>query len=507
VVNVIAAVIFTDLYTATGIAGKLVVVSLVLTTGYQTWVCIKMALRKPRPLGTRTMLACWFFFGVFGSVDFIAWLGWGEPLGGFRTATLGLAIFAFLQGVLLSREHFHSLKRADDLNFELATRVELLQQQNARIQRLNEEMRHQIANRSRQMFAAMALLDGAATPPRLEPGDEVQSRYRVVAEIGRGGMGYVYEVERLRDGRHLALKAATRLESIALARFAREAQIAAEMNHANLVSIVDVDVAEVGFLYLVMELVEGTTLEEQAEHFGDEVWARHVLAQIANGLSALHEHGIVHRDLKPANVLVTGEPREPTIKITDFGVASFMEDSVGFDDRPAPSEPTGEAVTPSGTSGTTEDTASVEIPLPRKTFTPSAGLRLEPTASESMERMRTLSITQAGRISGTPHYIAPELAEGPGAVTPLADLFSFGVIGYQLLAGERPFSEPAINMRLEGQDIPKPTPLSERMPGIDPALAAIIEMCLEPDPALRPSTAELCAALGARDANASSADG
>ena len=119
----------------------------------------------------------------------------------------------------------------------------------------------------------------------------VENRYRVIKELGSGGMGTVYEVERVTDGKHFALKAlAGGGDAQARARFAREAQIVANVNHPNVVSIVDVDVAKSGFIFLVMELVAAARRSTTcgAAH-RDVPWTLGVLAQVAEGIDAIHE--------------------------------------------------------------------------------------------------------------------------------------------------------------------------------------------------------------------------
>src|SRR5205085_1673252 len=136
-------------------------------------------------------------------------------------------------------------------------------------------------------------------------GEVFDGRYRILSALGRGGMGVVYEVERVPDGRRLALKVVRHeLTGRAAARFAREAEIGARVHHANLVSIVDVGIAAGSTPFLVMELLRGGSMEEQRARFGDVAWALPFVGQIASGLAALHAHQIVHRDLKPANVLL-----------------------------------------------------------------------------------------------------------------------------------------------------------------------------------------------------------
>jgi serine/threonine-protein kinase len=224
-----------------------------------------------------------------------------------------------------------------------------------------------------------------------------------------------------------------------LARFAREAQIAAQVTHPNLVAIVDIDIAASGALYLVLELVDGSSLEEMRERFGDAAWALPILAQVAGGLAALHDAGIVHRDLKPANVLHA----DGVAKIADFGVASLR--------------------------------------LARADT-------LTPAVSRSMARDR---LTRVGQVIGTPLYIAPEQASG-AAVGPAVDVWSFGVVAHELLTGHLPFIEPPLYARLEGREAvlrPLPLPAPE-------AAQALLARCLSLEPAERPSAQELVAIAG-----------
>jgi hypothetical protein len=154
---------------------------------------------------------------------------------------------------------------------------------------LNEELRHQVAERSRELTEALARSEGSVAPPSLELGDLFDGRYRVARLLGRGGMGAVYAVERTRDHRHLALKVVTSsLSSKDAARFAREAEIGARLQHPNIVSIVDVGIAAGASPFLVMELVLGGSMEDQRARFGDVAWAQPILRQIARGLAELH---------------------------------------------------------------------------------------------------------------------------------------------------------------------------------------------------------------------------
>ena len=220
----------------------------------------------------------------------------------------------------------------------------------AELETLNEELRRQIAERSREI----AELLGRTAYHGLEdvaPGTIFDGRYRVVRALGAGGMGAVHEVERQSDGRRFALKvlAAGGSPSMA-ARFAREAEIAAKLRHPHLVTIVDFGVSSSSTMFLVMELVEGHSIEAERQRFGDASWALPLLAQIADGLEELHARSIVHRDLKPANVLLQVARRDtPLARIADFGLSRVDVDSMESS-QPGDAATSHEGVKPGATS-------------------------------------------------------------------------------------------------------------------------------------------------------------
>ena len=305
------------------------------------------------------------------------------------------------------------------------------------VDRTTAELQRQVAERSRDLGSALAKL--AQQPQRLIGTDRViDRRYRVVRRLGAGGMGMVYEVARLDDGRRLALKTLRgRVDAEAMARFAREAEIAAGLDHPNLVSVIDLGVTE-GELFLVMEMVSGGSLEAERARFGDRRWAEPLLGQIARGLAAIHERGIVHRDLKPSNILLGGG----VARIADFGLASL---GIAAD----------------------ADTAA------------SGGGFLGVTAPR---------LTRPGDLFGTADYMAPELASGVVRAAPSCDIFAFGVLAFELVAGRAPFAEPPVLARMHGRSIARPR--------LDHRHGALIERCLDLDPARRPTATELVAELG-----------
>jgi hypothetical protein len=290
---------------------------------------------------------------------------------------------------------------------------------------LNAEVRRQVAERARDLAQALSRLsDAPRAQSVLAPGNVVEGRYRVVRLLGRGGMGQVHEVERLVDGRRLALKMMTGApHREALIRLAREAEIAAQLDHPNVVAALDVGITVSGAVFLVMQLVAGPTLEQQALRFGDVPWAVPILAQIARALAVMHAHGIIHRDLKPSNVLLEGT----TVKVTDFGIASLA--------RPVGSEP----------------------------------------------------LTRTGVIIGTPLYMAPELADGTREATPASDVFSLGVVAHEILANRLPHALPPALERLHGRAPERALTLGQTNSTLPVEVIHLVDRCLKYASEERPS--------------------
>jgi serine/threonine protein kinase len=231
--------------------------------------------------------------------------------------------------------------------------------------------------------------------------------------------------------------------------------------------VVDVDVASAGFLFLVMEYVDGPNVRMSKDRFGDPMWTTAVLTQVADGLAALHEAGIVHRDLKPANVLIVGgtEGSHPVVKIADFGI-SVIRQSASLPIRDRENEVTVDA--------------RVSGPLPAQA---------DP------------SLTSAGAVMGTPPYMAPELLRGAVRASPASDSFAFGAMAYEMFTGERPFGSVAEQM-LEEQ---RARPVGDRATWLDPAIAAVVDACLARDPAERPTARMIVEAFSGSVRSAQSA--
>ena len=262
--------------------------------------------------------------------------------------------------------------------------------------------------------------------------------YRIVEELGRGGMGVVYRAEDLQLGRQVALKALK--PEVAghqdrLARFRREARSLAALNHPNIVTLYAVEELE-GQLLLAMELVKGKTLGEVIPADGLELKDFFRLAiPLVDAVSAAHKEGVVHRDLKPKNVLVTPQGR---VKVLDFGLAKLR--AVAAD--------------------------------------PAATTHLPADAQ-----------TAIGMVVGTPAYMAPEQIRS-GLADERSDVFALGLLLYQMVAGQHPFHRDSSIDVVSAILRDDPPPLLRRKPHLPEHLDRILRSCLEKDPERRLQSAK-----------------
>jgi serine/threonine protein kinase len=282
-------------------------------------------------------------------------------------------------------------------------------------------------------------------PALLKHDEIVLDRFRVSRVLGRGGMGIVYEAEDLLLGRHVALKLispdlGTTPET--RGRFLREARVASSLSHSNICTIFDLSEHE-GCLFLVMELLSGTTLKDLLAARRLELAETLELAiQVADGLASAHSRGIVHRDLKPSNIFVTHESRA---KILDFGLARHM--------------------------------------LPARMDEPS------------LNTTETLISGEHGISAGTLAYMSPEQVRGE-TVLPQSDIFSFGVNLWEMVSGEHPFSRRSSLETAVAILSAPPRPSGEMEPKMPPGLWSIFEKSLAKKPELRyENAAELLAEL------------
>ena len=281
---------------------------------------------------------------------------------------------------------------------------------------------------------------GPPTDPDLRAHVErvLASTYELDREIGRGGMGIVYKAKDRRLKRSVAIKVlppelAFRAEI--RTRFLREAETAAQLSHPNIVPIYSVDERD-GIVYFVMALVDGENLGMRLHAQGalSPGESRRILLEVAHALAYAHERGVVHRDIKPDNILLqSGDGR---VLVTDFGIARAVTE--GADAR----------------------------------------------------------LTATGMAIGTPAYMSPEQSTGDRQIDGRSDLYSLGVVGYQMLTGEPPFeavSTPALLVKHLSE---RPEPIMSRRRGVPPDLERAVMLLLEKDPDHRfPSAAALATAL------------
>jgi TolB-like protein/Tfp pilus assembly protein PilF/predicted Ser/Thr protein kinase len=251
--------------------------------------------------------------------------------------------------------------------------------------------------------------------------------YRIESQLGEGGMGTVYRALDTKFGRPVAIKflSGDLADVAARRRFQREAQMASSLNHPHILTVHDAGEFE-GRQYLVTEFVDGGTLKDWAKA-EKRTWRHTVelLTDVADGLAAAHAAGMTHRDIKPANILVA---KNGYAKLADFGLAKLTD-----------------------------------------------------TTPEDVTRTLAVEPTRPGMIVGTIAYMSPEQASG-GPIDARSDIFSFGVVLYELLAGRRPFAGATDLLVLQTIIHGAAPPLAEDVPT---ALRAVVEKALENDPADR----------------------
>jgi eukaryotic-like serine/threonine-protein kinase len=324
--------------------------------------------------------------------------------------------------------------------------------------------------------------NGTVTPATTWEGGGLIGRkvlhYRVLEVIGGGGMGMVYKAEDLKLGRRVALKflpAELTSDPLSLRRFEREAQTASSLNHANICTIHAIEEFE-GLPFIVMELLEGETLRDRlaASSGGTEGnplplhAVFEISGQICNGLEAAHRKGIIHRDIKPANIFLT---RQGAVKILDFGLAKLAAT-----DDPEEKEP-------GRSKGQTRATSQVSVPSPQK-------------GSAAIQEADA-SLTRTGMAIGTAGYMSPEQIKKE-RLDARTDLFSFGLVLYEMTTGQRPFTghtAEAVHDAILHQALVPAHTLDAAVPT---TLDAVIAKALEKDRAQRyQSAGDLAADLEA----------
>lgn len=286
--------------------------------------------------------------------------------------------------------------------------------------------------RRRLPAASFCPFDGTELPRAVAVGSVVGGRYRLLAELGRGATGVVYRAWQTDLGRPVAVKV-LHAEHVAhrelRQRFAREVEVVARLSHPGIVALHDGGETDTGVPYLVMDLVDGSALDQIQATAAPVGTARALswVRQIAAALSAAHSAGVIHRDLKLGNVLLTRPPGlDEQVKLVDFGLAKVLES-------------------------------------------------------------KDIALTRTGAVYGTPEYMAPEQATG-GTIDERTDLYAVGVILFRLLTGELPYRGSGMGVVVSHIEDPVPDP-RERTPAIAEPVAELCTSLMAKDPAERPQSA------------------
>ncbi len=269
------------------------------------------------------------------------------------------------------------------------------------------------------------LVAGRADDPYV--GRFLDDKYRIEAFLSAGGMGSVYRAQHVMLGKTVAVKVIKNelvTSDEIISRFQREARAASNLDHPNIVTVYDLGQTSDGTLYIAMEFIDGPSLRDAIRRGGPMPAGRAVdiLRQVASALSAAHRRQIVHRDLKSHNLMLAADDDgRDIVKLVDFGIAKTFDEST--------------------------------------------------------------QLTAAGYMMGTPHYMSPEQAAGK-AVDHRADIYSLGVILYEMLTGEVPFGDDSLTSVLVKLATEVPLRPSIRRPdlGVPPALEAVAMRCLEKNP-------------------------
>lgn len=281
------------------------------------------------------------------------------------------------------------------------------------------------------------VLNPDRTPETAAVGRVLDGKYRLDAFLSRGGMGAVYEATHVMLNRRVAVKLISPhlvADADMVRRFQREARAVTHLNHPNIVRVQDLGQTRDGTLYIAMDLIAGKSLSDiiQAEPPFDAARIAHIAAQIVSALTHAHENGVIHRDLKPQNIMITRRPDGREVAtLLDFGIA--------------------------------------------KTFEVDANTK----------------VTSTGFAVGSPRYMSPEQA-GAGPVDARSDIYSVGVILYEMLTGEVPFDDASTPALLVKHLTETPVRPSIRRPErhVSPVLEHVAMRCLEKKPEARFQTAE-----------------
>ena len=274
----------------------------------------------------------------------------------------------------------------------------------------------------------------------LAPGTVIAGRLRVVAVVGIGGMGTVYEVEHELTMHRRALKILhAGAPASVVERFVREASAAARIGNPHVAETFDAGRLESGEPYLLMELLDGETLYQRLQRTGpiEPGELADLVDQACEGIKAAHDAGIVHRDLKPENLFITVRDGAPFVKILDFGISKFDEGRTG-----------------------------------------------------------ALGITEEGSVMGTPYYMSPEQVCASASIDGRTDIYALGVMLYECACGERPYDGSYLGQLAVLIHQGKATPLGQRRPSLPRSFCDVVHRAMAADREQRfPTARSLAAAL------------
>jgi serine/threonine protein kinase len=342
-------------------------------------------------------------------------------------------------------------------------------------------------------------------------GRVIDEKYRIDRLIGQGGMGAVYLATHLGTKRQVAIKVIApqfMANEEMVERFKREAEAAGRLRHPNVVNVTDFGFADMKserLAYLVMEYLDGCTLGEmlKKERQLPLSLAVDILDQVCLAIDNAHRQGIIHRDLKPDNLWLEPNGRGGyNVKVLDFGLAKLRHDATIFsnpeaiDQNIASVQSSAEKISAvaSATSLDVDFDAPTRIQFIKGGDT-NGGFRDEltqangqvVTAGRGDSQTASEWHTHVGALLGTPLYMSPEQACGE-TLDARADIYSLGVVAYQMLAGETPFTGNMYRLLLEHSDTPPP-PLTDKRPDIPKSVGAVVMSALAKDPADRPVSA------------------
>jgi serine/threonine-protein kinase len=275
--------------------------------------------------------------------------------------------------------------------------------------------------------------------PTLPPGTLIAGKLRLIRTLGAGGMGVVYEVEHEITKHHRALKvlhAYAAEQPGVVERFLREASAAGRVGNAHVAETFDAGKLDSGEPYLLMELLDGETLDHLLQRSGplDPGILCDLIHQACEGVQAAHEAGIIHRDLKPENLMIVIRDGAPFVKILDFGISKF-----------------------------------------------------------DAERTGSMKLTTEGLVMGTPYYMSPEQVRGSSTIDARTDIYALGVILYECATGVRPFDAQTVQHLAVLIHEGKPVPLATRRAALPQAFYDIVTRAMATDRAQRFESAKALA--------------